>query len=437
MPDRPRATWAHLTRRATAGAVRGGHLPRQRPRRAERNKTSSAVRLRHPPSGLIVIAEESRSQHENRARALRRMRQALYLKLRDDLPPDGSTPDALAARPDYGAARGARRPAAPGPQGPALLAGGRRGAGRAAAVEARVERGGGGAGGFDGEPDRLPAQRRQGVGAGQPAAHPLRPQAAAIDACRRSRRACPPRTASPGSTSRSWRRWRRPSDAGGLRLAAPAGHRAADLADRGPAAARLGGRRRACWSCTSRSRTWRRRRRTSSTAACPPSSGPTATAWAWPSTAAPASAAPAWSWPPTSSPRGRAPERHRQGPAAAARVDRDRRAGRRRRGVRPPPRPAAQRGLTRQSFLQGGRHGPESRRSFNGQLLGSLLTFGLVETLFTRDLFADDAKPMIGRWVLEPRELCQSVKDRRSRTPTGRPRSKTSTSAATCRNWSS
>src|ERR1700680_160958 len=54
----------------------------------KRNKTSSAVRLRHPPSGLIVIAEESRSQHENRARALRRMRQALYLKVRNDFPPE-------------------------------------------------------------------------------------------------------------------------------------------------------------------------------------------------------------------------------------------------------------------------------------------------------------------------------------------------------------
>jgi hypothetical protein len=52
----------------------------------KRNKTSSAVRIRHPPSGLIVIAEESRSQHENRARALRRLRQALYLKIRDELP---------------------------------------------------------------------------------------------------------------------------------------------------------------------------------------------------------------------------------------------------------------------------------------------------------------------------------------------------------------
>jgi protein subunit release factor B len=30
----------------------------------KRNKTSSAVRLRHLPSGLSVIAEESRSQHD-------------------------------------------------------------------------------------------------------------------------------------------------------------------------------------------------------------------------------------------------------------------------------------------------------------------------------------------------------------------------------------
>jgi hypothetical protein len=62
----------------------------------KRNKTSSAVRLRHPPSGLLVIAEESRSQHENRARALRRLRQALYLKLRDELPPAELIPEAVA-----------------------------------------------------------------------------------------------------------------------------------------------------------------------------------------------------------------------------------------------------------------------------------------------------------------------------------------------------
>src|SRR5947207_14217946 len=65
----------------------------------KRNKTSSAVRLRHKPSGLIVIAEESRSQHENRARALRRLREALYLKLREELSAEQLTVAALGERP--------------------------------------------------------------------------------------------------------------------------------------------------------------------------------------------------------------------------------------------------------------------------------------------------------------------------------------------------
>src|SRR3954465_4219948 len=73
----------------------------------KRNKTSSAVRLRHPPTGLVVIAEESRSQHENKAKALRRLRQALFLPLRDPLPPAALTPEAVAAHPDYAPARDA------------------------------------------------------------------------------------------------------------------------------------------------------------------------------------------------------------------------------------------------------------------------------------------------------------------------------------------
>jgi hypothetical protein len=67
----------------------------------KRNKTSSAVRLRHPPSGLIVIAEESRSQHENRAKALKRMRQALYLKIREEIPATNLTSELLQARADF------------------------------------------------------------------------------------------------------------------------------------------------------------------------------------------------------------------------------------------------------------------------------------------------------------------------------------------------
>src|SRR4051794_9783026 len=73
----------------------------------KRNKTSSAVRLRHTPSGLIVIAEESRSQHENKARALRRLRQALYLELRVTLGDEQRTPDRLAAHPEFAPARDA------------------------------------------------------------------------------------------------------------------------------------------------------------------------------------------------------------------------------------------------------------------------------------------------------------------------------------------
>jgi hypothetical protein len=72
----------------------------------KRNKTSSAVRLRHLPTGLIVIAEESRSQHQNKARALQRLKRGLFLHLRDELPLEARTPDAVAALPDYSTARG-------------------------------------------------------------------------------------------------------------------------------------------------------------------------------------------------------------------------------------------------------------------------------------------------------------------------------------------
>jgi hypothetical protein len=55
----------------------------------KRNKTESAVRLRHRPSGLSVIAEESRSQPENKARALRRLRKAMALHLRRPVEGEG------------------------------------------------------------------------------------------------------------------------------------------------------------------------------------------------------------------------------------------------------------------------------------------------------------------------------------------------------------
>ena len=48
----------------------------------KRNRTYSAVRLSHAATNISVIAEESRSQNENKLRALRRLRMAIALRVR-------------------------------------------------------------------------------------------------------------------------------------------------------------------------------------------------------------------------------------------------------------------------------------------------------------------------------------------------------------------
>ena len=48
----------------------------------KRNKTDSAVRLIHTPSGCSATATESRSQHDNRRKALRRLRFQLAIQFR-------------------------------------------------------------------------------------------------------------------------------------------------------------------------------------------------------------------------------------------------------------------------------------------------------------------------------------------------------------------
>lgn len=49
----------------------------------KRNKTSSAVRMTHTPSGISAIANESRSQIKNREKALERLRHRMTLMLRE------------------------------------------------------------------------------------------------------------------------------------------------------------------------------------------------------------------------------------------------------------------------------------------------------------------------------------------------------------------
>ncbi len=47
-----------------------------------RNKVSSAIRLHHRPTGIKALANESRSQHNNKTQALRRLRMNIACRLR-------------------------------------------------------------------------------------------------------------------------------------------------------------------------------------------------------------------------------------------------------------------------------------------------------------------------------------------------------------------
>lgn len=101
----PRSTWTSLSDDALVAQCEIDTYRASGPGGQHRNKTSSAVRFRHPPTGLLVIAEESRSQHENKAKALKRLRRTLYVQLRDELLPESRTAEAIAKHPDYATSR--------------------------------------------------------------------------------------------------------------------------------------------------------------------------------------------------------------------------------------------------------------------------------------------------------------------------------------------
>jgi hypothetical protein len=51
-----------------------------------------------------------------------------------------------------------------------------------------------------------------------------------------------------------------------------------------------------------------------------------------------------------------------------------------------------------------------SRRTFNKKMLSSLAAYGLIETLFTRQLLGDTVKPLIHQWLADLNALSQDVK---------------------------
>ena len=57
-----------------------------------RNKTESAVRLRHKLTGTTAIGEDSRSQSENKLHAVRRLRAAIALEVREPVRLDAFAP---------------------------------------------------------------------------------------------------------------------------------------------------------------------------------------------------------------------------------------------------------------------------------------------------------------------------------------------------------
>ena len=52
-----------------------------------------------------------------------------------------------------------------------------------------------------------------------------------------------------------------------------------------------------------------------------------------------------------------------------------------------------------------------NRRTFTRHSLGSLLTFSMIETLCSHDLFAEKVKPITAKWLTRINQLALEVKD--------------------------
>jgi RF-1 domain len=80
-----------LLRQCEVDTIRGSGRGGQK-----RNKTETMVRVRHRPTGLQGLSDDTRSQHQNKREALRRLRRRLALDRRQPVQLEGwAPPEAL------------------------------------------------------------------------------------------------------------------------------------------------------------------------------------------------------------------------------------------------------------------------------------------------------------------------------------------------------
>lgn len=77
--------WLALSDEELAAQCRVERFRVSGPGGQHRNKTDSAVRLTHEPSGVVGFASERRSQHQNRLMALARLRRNIAIEVRTDI----------------------------------------------------------------------------------------------------------------------------------------------------------------------------------------------------------------------------------------------------------------------------------------------------------------------------------------------------------------
>ncbi|RAL43022.1 hypothetical protein DM860_009804 [Cuscuta australis] len=90
-----------------------------------RNKRESAVRLKHRPTGIVAQAAEDRSQHMNRASAVKRLRAQLALKVRNNIDLDAYAPpeELLQILPAKSSIKGSHSGSTIGPNNPKFIPG--------------------------------------------------------------------------------------------------------------------------------------------------------------------------------------------------------------------------------------------------------------------------------------------------------------------------